>query len=83
MGEGLEEIYEIRIRKVEDLSPNAQKEVRAKLEKTIETNESFRYKGYAKVIYARASPLRVISVDPIEGTIIDYFKELNNTVFQG
>jgi UPF0288 family protein (methanogenesis marker protein 3) len=67
-------IYEIRIEKVSELSKEAQSEVARKLEaKIIDTD---RYLGYAKVIYERNSPLSVKSVDPIEGTIITYFRNL-------
>lgn len=66
-------IQEIRIKKVSTLSPVAQKEVREKLEKE---GERFNFKGYAKVSYAEGSPLYVVSVDPIEGTIMDVFDEV-------
>ncbi len=69
------EVYEIRIRKASKLSSEAQNEILGKLKYV---QKGFRYEGYAKVVYAKASPLRVISVDPIEGTIIDYAKALSS-----
>ncbi|MCL4336315.1 MAG: hypothetical protein M1393_02735 [Candidatus Thermoplasmatota archaeon] len=65
-----ERIVEIQIRKVNQLSDAAKREVQGKLENL--PNE-FNFKGYVKVSYAESSPLRVVSVDPIEGTINDYF----------
>lgn len=64
-------IVEIQIRLVRQLSEAAQKEVEQKLATKPET---FNFKGYAQVLYAEASPLRVDRVDPIEGTALDFFK---------
>ncbi len=66
-------IVEIQIKKMSQLSDAAKQEVREKLD---EMAAPFDFKGYAKVSYAESSPLRVVSVDPIEGTVIDYFTEL-------
>ena len=73
----VEEVYEIRIKNVSELSPEAQREVAQKMS---QKDETFNFKGYAKVVYTKNSPLSIQSVDPIEGTIIDYFKELNTTL---
>ena len=70
-------IYEIRVKKKETLSQRAQEEVMKKLETKPDT---FKYKGYAKITYASASPLTTIGVDPIEGTILDLFKEITDNV---
>lgn len=69
------QIYEIRIRKASELSSEAQTEILTKLTEIKSTQKGFKYEGYAKVVYAKASPLRVIGVDPIEGTIIDYARK--------
>jgi len=71
------EIKEIRIRKVSDLSPSAQKEVTEKLSKK---SPDFNYKGYARVNYTETSPLSVYSVEPIEGTIIDVFDSVMSQI---
>lgn len=71
------QIYEIRVRKVIELTPEAQQEVTTKL---IGMPEGFKYKGYAKVTYMKASPLSISSVDPIEGTAIDFFKYISETI---
>ena len=61
-----EEVYEIRVRPVRELSPEAQSEVNEKL---LSKPREFvaGYRGFAAVTYVRASPLHVKSVDPIEG----------------
>lgn len=69
----MDDIVEVQIRKVSQLSEAAKKEVESKLTKL---DDNFRFKGYAKVSYAQNSPLRVVSVDPIEGTVVDYFNDL-------
>jgi len=72
----VEKIYEIRIRKVEELSKPAQREVNKKLE---EIKEPFNFQGYAKIVYTHISPMspiQITNVDPIEGTITNYFKEI-------
>jgi hypothetical protein len=66
-------IVEVQIRRISQLSDAAKREVESKLEGEPDT---FNFKGYAKVSYAESSPLRVVSVDPIEGTINNYFKSL-------
>jgi len=73
----VDEIKEIRIKKVENLSPSAQREVEEKLK---EVSENFNYRGYAKVSYKENSPLSVVSIDPIEGTIIDVFSGIMNKI---
>lgn len=67
-----DEIYEIRIRKTSELSPEAQNEVAEKLSGMA---DHFNYRGYAKITYSHESPIKMIGVDPIEGTIVDFFKE--------
>lgn len=74
-----ERIVEIQIRKVNQLSDAAKREVQGKLEML---PNNFDFKGYVKVSYAESSPLRVVSVDPIEGTINDYFDTFNKQLKQ-
>jgi len=71
------QIYEIRVRKVGELTPEAQEEVKLKL---IKMPEGFKYKGFAKVTYTKESPLTITGVDPIEGTAIDFFKHISETI---
>jgi hypothetical protein len=66
-------IVEVQIRKISQLSDAAKREVESKLEVEPDT---FNFKGYAKVSYVEYPPMRVVSVDPIEGTVNDYFKSL-------
>ncbi len=68
-----EEVYEIRIEEVSSLSSAAKEEVQQKL---LQKPDGFKYIGYAKVSYVKNSPLRVSSVDPIEGTIVTYYKNM-------
>ena len=72
-----EKIYEIRIKKVSDLSPEAQKEVQAKLK---DKPDNFNFQGYAKVTYAHCSPVSVVSVDPISGSVLSFFKSISEQV---
>ncbi len=72
-------IVEIQIRKVDQLSDAAKSEVELKLSKQPDT---FNFRGYAKVSYAESSPLRVFSVDPIEGTVIDYYHSIAKSIKQ-
>ena len=52
-----------------DKSQFAQDEVFNKL---IGMSPLFAWKGYVKISYG-GSPLRIVSVDPIEGTAVEYF----------
>lgn len=63
-----EKIEEIAIRKLCELSDFAKDEVFKKLD-AITT--PFNFRGYVKISYG-GSPLRTVSVDPIEGSLIDY-----------
>lgn len=73
----MDKVVEVQIRKVSLLSEAAKQEVKEKLS---QLNDNFKFMGYAKVSYAQNSPLRVVSVDPIEGTVVDYFNELANKI---
>ena len=61
-------VEEVRIRKMNQLSDAAQAEVREKLKAM---NTSFNFQGYVKISYTYF-PLRVVSVDPIEGVGVEY-----------
>jgi len=80
-----EKIFEIRIVNIENIQEHAREEVIMDVAKK---PESFRknFKGFAKVTYVTASPPRIKSIEPIEGTIVDYFKSVqregvNTSVF--
>ena len=70
-----EEIYEIIVRPVKELSPSAQDEVERKLEAK-DRDFLSRYKGFASVTYVTASPAPEKSVDPIEGDFRDLFAKI-------
>ncbi|MHB1709495.1 MAG: hypothetical protein ACYCT2_08495 [Thermoplasmataceae archaeon] len=74
-----ETIVEIQIRRVKQLSEVAQREVESKL---ANLPQNFNFRGYAKVSYAESSPLRIVRVDPIEGTINNYFNDLSRQINQ-
>ena len=63
-----EKIEEIAIRKLCVLSDFAMDEVFKKLDAM---TPPFNFRGYVKISYG-GSPLRTVSVDPIEGSAIDY-----------
>jgi len=60
----------IEIKNVKILSDYAKNEVEHILN---ELPDSFNFKGYVKILYNNN---RIVSVEPIEGTSIDYYKEL-------
>lgn len=70
-------ICEVRVKKVEKLSSVAQSEVKEKLKAA---PKGFNFKGYAKISYAETSPLRMVSVEPIEGTPIDFFMTISKDI---
>lgn len=66
-----EKIYEIRIVKVDNMPPQTRREI---IRQVNTKSEHFDYQGYAKITYITASPKSIKSIEPIEGTAIDYFK---------
>lgn len=70
-----EEVYEIRVRPVKDLSSEAQDEVNQKLS-TMPNAFLSKYRGFASITYVSASPLHIKSVDPIEGEFHDLFAKV-------
>lgn len=71
------ETKEIRIRRVVDLSSGAQELVYRAVE---EKGSAFKFSGYAKLTYAETSPLRIISVEPIEGDVNDEFDTILDNI---
>lgn len=66
-------IEEISVIHVDDMPEQGKKEV---MEKVTEKRKdgSFDFKGFAEVRMVSASPVRIESVKPIEGTDIDWFQ---------
>ena len=70
-----EKIFEIRIVNVEQMPPQTQQVIEAEVaKKPIDFREN--YRGFAKVTYVTASPPRIVSVEPIVGTVIEYIKSI-------
>jgi hypothetical protein len=65
-------IFEIKIMAVDNM-PEAVKKfmIRQVSQKPQEFQRNF--KGFAKIIYITNSPKSIHSIEPIEGTIVDYF----------
>lgn len=71
----VEEIFEVKIVNINQIPPQAQEDVTKQVAKRpIEFRNNFR--GFAKIVYVTASPKRITSIEPIEGTIVDYFKSI-------
>ena len=72
----VEEIFEVRIVEVGKMvNQFAQKQIRDKVsQKGMEFARN--WKGYAKVVYATASPPKIVEIEPIEGTPVDYYKKI-------
>lgn len=70
-----EEVYEIRVRPVKELSLQARQEVEGKLA-TKDAKFLSNYKGFASITLVSASPLTVKSVDPIEGDFASLFAQI-------
>lgn len=70
-----DKIFEIRIVNVEHM-PEQTKEAIGKdvANRSIEFRNS--YKGFAKVTYVTASPPRIVSVEPIIGTVVEQIKSI-------
>lgn len=68
----MEKIFEIRVVSMDNMPRSTRdyiiSEVSKKPKKFID-----KFKGFAKITYVTASPKRIASIEPIEGTIIDYF----------
>ena len=70
-------IFEVRIVDVRKMPFGARQEI---VNKIAGKPESFRrnYKGFAKVTYVTASPPKIVGVEPIEGTVIEYFESVKS-----
>jgi hypothetical protein len=69
-------IFEVRINHISNMNQNAKMEV---IRKARGMNN---FKGFAKITYVTASPKRISSIDPIDGTVIDYKKGTQARVSQ-
>jgi len=70
-----EKTFKIKVVKAETMSHIVQ----AKIAKQVQgMSEDFikKYCGFVKVTYITASPARMKTVEPIEGTVTDYFREI-------
>jgi hypothetical protein len=72
----MDNVYEIRIVEVSRMPARAKADI---MRQVSEREEGFKFQGFAKVTYVTASPTRVASIEPIEGTIVDYFKKSRET----
>ncbi|MBS3135323.1 hypothetical protein J4401_00005 [Candidatus Woesearchaeota archaeon] len=68
-----EKIFEIRIVDTSKISSEAREEVTKQVMKEPEKFKDFR--GFAKITYVTASPPRIKSIEPINGSINEYFKK--------
>ena len=71
-----EKIERIEIIHTDDISSFAKSEVDAKVKKWSPDRQS-KFKGYVEFRMVSASPMRVQSFEPIEGTDIDWMKRQN------
>ena len=74
----MEQSYEIKIVSVENMHPY----IRAKIiedvkEKGVDFERNF--KGFAKVTYVTNSPKSIKSIEPITGTIIDFYNDITQS----
>ena len=68
-----EKIFEVKIVHKDNMPEQVRRKIVADASKKGEDFQK-KFKGFAKVTYVTASPKRIDSVQPIEGTIIDYFR---------
>jgi hypothetical protein len=67
-----ERIEEISVINIDDMPDIAKEEVERKVS---EKPKGFNFKGFAEVRMISASPMRIKSVEPIEGTDVDWIKK--------
>lgn len=72
-----EKIEEISVINIDDISDVAKKEVEKKAD---EKPAGFDFQGFAEVRMITASPMRIASVEPIEGTDVDWIKKNSEDV---
>lgn len=70
-----EKIYEVKIVSIDHINEQAQKEVIGKVAQ-MAPKDRIGYKGFVKVTYVTASPPKIKSIEPIIGTINDYFEKV-------
>ena len=72
--ENIGEIEEIDIIHIDDMPTTAKEEVEQKVTKK---SESFQknFKGFAEIRIISGSPMRVDSIEPIQGTDVDWIKK--------
>ena len=68
------EIHEIKITHMDTMPSNVQDEI---VKKVTAQSETFKknFRGFIKIVYVTSSPKRVESIEPIDGTIQDYFEK--------
>ncbi len=71
----VEKIFEIRIVNIDNMPRIAREKI---IKEVARKPNSFKenFKGFAKVTYVTASPPRISSVEPIEGTIVGQFEAI-------
>ena len=69
----MEKIFEVRIVHKDKMSEQARRWIIGEVEKRPKDFQR-NFRGFAKVTYITTSPKSISSIEPIEGTIIDYFK---------
>ncbi len=74
-----EEIFEIKIINVAKMTETARDIVKKKVS---DSTSAFKqnYRGFAKITYVTASPPRIKDIEPIEGTITDYYEKFSAEV---
>ena len=67
-------IFEIRIASIENMSEGAKRKVISEVSKKSKDFKN-NFQGFAKITYVTASPKKIDSIEPIEGTIVEYFRK--------
>jgi len=68
-----EKIFEIKIVSIANMPEVVKKDIIRQVSQK-ESGFQKNYKGFAKITYVTASPKSIQSIEPIQGTIIDYFE---------
>ena len=74
-----EKIYEIKIVNINDISQQIRNRM---INEVAMQSKTFRdaFKGFAKITFVSASPIRIKSIEPIQGTPNDFFDEIKQGV---
>ncbi len=78
MVEKMEQIYEIKIVAVENMPPYIRADIMANVKKR-GGDFAKNFKGFAKVTYVTNSPKSIKSIEPISGTIIDFYNAITQS----